>query len=210
MRLRTDADIAAGLAALARLDPRLAPAIEAAGEVALRRRPAGFEGLARIVVAQQITDKAADAIWTRLSALGPVAPKPFLAHEDGALRAVGLSAGKVRTLRQAAEALRDGRLDLDAIPQMPPEAAVAALTRLHGVGPWTAEIYLLFSLGHPDIFPAGDLALQVAAAEALGLEARPGDKALRAIAARWSPHRSAAAHLFWRTYHLRRDARRTG
>lgn len=205
MRLDTDADIAAGLDALARLDPRLRAVIAASHPVVLRRRAPGFEGLAATIVAQQISSKAAAAIWSRFAALGPVRPDAVLVHAPEALRAAGLSANKVRTLTAMATAIAEGRLDLDALGDMDPEAAIAALVPFPGIGRWTAEIYLLFCLGHRDIFPAGDLALQIAAADALGLPERPSDKALRAIAEAWSPWRGVAAKLLWRYYHVTRD-----
>jgi DNA-3-methyladenine glycosylase II len=206
--IETEADIAAALACLAAADPRLVPVIEIAGPVPLRRRAGGFEGLAAIVTSQQISDAAADSIWRRLKAVvDPFTPEMFLAAGDEALRSAGLSAGKVRTLTGIAVAAAGG-FDLDGLTALPPEAAIAELTALKGIGPWTAEIYLLFCLGHPDIFPAGDLALQNGVREAFALDVRPGEKALRAIAEHWSPWRGVAARLFWAYYRARRDARR--
>ena len=175
----------------------------------LRRRPGGFEGLAAVVTGQQISDSAAAAIWGRLSAaVDPFTPDRLLAMPEETLRAAGMSRAKVRTLRGIAAGLAAG-LDLDSLAGQPPEDAVAKLTALDGIGPWTAECYLLFCLGHPDVFPAGDLALQVAVQHGLGLEVRPGEKAMRGIAAQWSPWRSVAARLFWAYYRtIRRPLRK--
>lgn len=208
-RIATPADIAAGLAHLTAADPRLAAVAAIAGPVPLRRRPAGFEGLAAIVTSQQISDAAADAIWTRLAAaVTPFTPENLLAAETAALQAAGLSQPKIRTLRAAAAACADG-LDLAALAALPAEAATARLTALPGIGPWTAEVYLLFCEGHADLFPAGDLALRNAVADAFGLAARPDADALRRIAEPWSPWRGVAARLFWAYYRARRQAPKT-
>ena len=198
--IETQDDIERGLAALARLDPRLVPVIAAAGPVPLRRRAPGFAGLAEIVTAQQVSKASATAIFARLeAAVAPLDAATFARATDETLRAVGLSAGKVRTLRGLAAAVREG-LDLPALALAPPGEAEATLVALHGIGPWTAEAFLLFCAGHEDVFPAGDLALQVAAGDVAGLGARPDERETRAIAARWSPHRSVAARLMWVHY----------
>ncbi|MGQ7793814.1 DNA-3-methyladenine glycosylase family protein [Faunimonas sp. B44] len=201
------ADIEAGLEALTAADPRLAPVLAAAGEVPLRRNAGGFEGLAAIITSQQISNAAADAIWGRLrAAVDPFTPDAFLAAEAETLKAAGLSRPKIRTLTAFAGACADG-FDVEALGLMPPEEAVAAMVVHPGIGRWTAEIYLLFCLGHPDVFPAGDLALQAAVGDAFALEARPNEKALRAIAEAWSPWRGVAARLFWSYYRVRRETR---
>lgn len=207
-RIETADHIAEGLEALAKLDPRLVRVIEIAGPVPLRRRPPGFEGLARIIVGQQISVHAAAAIWGRFeSTLGRVEPRACLAASPEALRAAGLSAGKIRTLAAIAEAVAEARVDLEAVADLPPEAAHAVMTEIRGVGPWTADIYLLFCAGHPDIWPAGDLALQNALKMAFGLEGRPAEKPCRAFAEVWSPWRGVAARLFW-AYHAAEKAGR--
>ncbi|SON57956.1 DNA-3-methyladenine glycosylase [Hartmannibacter diazotrophicus] len=206
-RLLSDADMAEGLHALGKCDPRLRPVIEATGPVAIRYRPPGFEGIARIIVAQQISVASAAAIWRKLEArLGGVTAPAFagLSLED--MRACGLSAGKQRTLLAISEACASG-LDLEALAEAPPEEAIAALTALHGIGVWTAEIFLLFCARHADVFPAGDLALQVAVKDAFALEDRPKEKPMREIAALWSPWRGVAAKLFWAYYKVCRDGR---
>ncbi|MCW5696247.1 MAG: DNA-3-methyladenine glycosylase 2 family protein [Bauldia sp.] len=198
--LDTEADIAEGLRHLARADRRLKPVIKAAGAVAVRRQPAGFEGLAKIVVSQQLSAASANAIWRKVAvALPAVTPDAIAAADDATLRGAGLSAGKTRTLRAVSAAVLDG-LDLAHLAERPAEEAIAALTAISGIGPWTADIYLLFSLGHADVFPAGDLALRVAVAGAFGLDPMPSSKALAEIAAAWSPWRGVAAILFWAYY----------
>ncbi|SEQ43549.1 DNA-3-methyladenine glycosylase II [Faunimonas pinastri] len=204
-RIDTEADIAEAVAALAELDPRLAAVLGVAGSVPLRRRAGGFEGLARTIMGQQISDAAADAIWTRFrAAVEPFTPAQYLATPVETLQTAGLSAAKIRTLTGIATALTE-HLDLDALHLVPAQEAIAAMTALKGIGPWTAEVYLLFSAGHPDIFPAGDLALQEAVRDAFGLEARPSEKALREMAALWSPWRGVAARLFWAYYRVRKN-----
>lgn len=192
--------LAEHLVLLAKRDERLARAVERAGEVGIRQSPRGFEGLARIIVGQQLSVASARAIWSRLEAMGVTSAPSYLAFQEESLRAAGLSGGKYRTMRGLADAVIAGALDFDAIEALPAEAAIAEMVKLKGVGPWTAEIYLLFCAGHPDIFPSGDLALQKAVAHAFGLAERPAAKALTALAAEWSPHRGAAALMFWR-YH---------
>ena len=153
-----------------------------------------------MVTGQQISNAAAAAIWGRLTqAVLPFTPEVLLGASDSTLKAAGLSRAKIRTLTGLAVAVSAG-LDLDRLGQIPAQDAVAALAALDGIGPWTAECYLLFCVGHPDVFPAGDLALQVAVQHGLGLVGRPGDKALRTIAAVWSPWRAVAARLFWAYY----------
>jgi DNA-3-methyladenine glycosylase II len=203
----TDADIVEGLEALAKGDPRLVPVIEASGPVPLRRSEAGFPGLAKIIVAQQISKAAAESIWTRFAdRLESVCAPAVMAASEDDLRTCGLSRPKVRTLRAIAGAC-DGGFDLDALALLPAGDAIKAMTQLHGIGPWTAEVYLLFCLGHADIFPAGDLALMVAVGDALSHDERPDEKTVRAIAQDWSPWRGVAARLFWSYYAAtRRDA----
>ena len=202
-RIDCDADIAAALVELAAADPRLASIVEIAGPIPLRRRAGGFEGLAAIVTSQQISDAAADSIWARLkAAIEPFTAETFLLASEESLRAAGLSRPKIRTLTGVASACMDG-FDLDHLHDLPPEAAMEKMVALKGIGPWTAEIYLLFCVGHPDIFPAGDLALQAAVQHGLGLEERPNEKTLRALAEAWSPWRGIAARLFWAYYRAR-------
>ncbi|HZH09937.1 MAG TPA: DNA-3-methyladenine glycosylase [Microvirga sp.] len=201
--LETDAVLKRGLKALARADPVMAR-LAAEGIVPqLRKRPPGFEGLAWIVVGQQVSTASAAAIWGRLRAvLDPPSPERFLGLSDGELRAAGLSAMKIRTLRATATEIVDGQLPLDRLHERPADEAHDLLTRVKGIGPWTADVYLLFCLGHPDAFPGGDLAVQEAARIAYGLEARPDAKALTALAERWRPWRGVAAKVLWAYYRV--------
>jgi len=194
------------LEALMRRDRRLKAIWKIAGEVELRTTEKGFAGMARVICGQQLSTASARAIWGRLTALpGANTPATFLAIDEPTLRAVGLSRAKVNSIRAVAAAMAAGELDLEAVETMPAEAAIAHLTLVKGVGPWTAEIYLLFCVGHPDIFPAGDLALKKAARDGLELEALPDTRALIEIAEKWSPHRGAAALLLWRYFHALYD-----
>jgi len=200
-RIDTEADIAAGLAALIAADPRLAGIIAAAGTPPLRRRPGGFAGIARIVVSQQLSTASAGAIWGRLAAAyDPLTPQALIRARADRLARIGLSAAKIRALKEIAKAIAGGALDCDALPAMPADAAHRALCAIHGIGPWTADIYLLFCLGHPDAWPAGDLALQEAARLAFALPARPTANEIAALAEPWRPWRAVAARLLWDYY----------
>ena len=199
--LHTDADLAKALRKLVKADPRLAPILAETGTPALRRRDAGFRGLAAIVCGQQLSTASAAAIWGRLSA----AFDPF--HHDSLRRSratrlasLGLSAPKIKSIKAIASDIAKGRLDLDAIAQSDADSAHRALIAVHGIGPWTADIYLLFCLGHADAWPAGDLALQEAARIAFDLKKRPTAKELIVLAESWRPWRGVAAHLLWKYY----------
>jgi DNA-3-methyladenine glycosylase II len=174
----------------------------------LRRRPGGFEGLARIVVGQQLSIASAAAIWSRTeAAVTPFAPEALLAASDATLRGAGLSTGKVRTLRAVATAIAEGGLDLDGLAGLGDAEIHEALTGVSGIGPWTADVYILFCLGRADGFAPGDLALQVALQMATDLETRPSAKELAAFAERWRPWRGVAARLLWAYYKVEKDAR---
>ncbi|MGV3633806.1 MAG: DNA-3-methyladenine glycosylase family protein [Pseudorhodoplanes sp.] len=201
--LHTQADLAAALAQLVQADPRLVPVLEKAGEPALRRSEPGFPGLVRIICGQQLSTASASAIWGRLqAAFDPFHPEALRRARADRLGRLGLSAAKIRSIRAIAHALAKGELDLDHIGQSDADTAHAALIELHGIGPWTADIYLLFCLGHADAWPAGDLALQESARIALGLKARPSAKEIFTIADAWRPWRGVAAHLLWGYYHV--------
>ncbi|WP_419906663.1 DNA-3-methyladenine glycosylase family protein [Hoeflea sp.] len=194
-------DIADGLEALVRLDQRLVPVVAKAGTVPLRRQAPGFKGLAEIVVGQMVSKASAVAIWRRLiEEAGACTPERIAGLSDAQCRSIGLSRAKERTLKGAAEAVLSGQIDPQALCAMPADESIAAMTALKGIGPWTAEVYLLFCAGHGDIFPAGDVALQAAAGHALGFEARPDQKTLRQIAVDWQPWRGVAARLLWAYY----------
>lgn len=178
------------------------------GTPPLRDFTADFAGLCRIVTGQQLSASSAAAIWARLlAAVSPFEAAGILSMSDAALKEPGLSAGKIRTLRAAATAVAEGNLDFTALNRSADEAIIADLTRLHGVGPWTAEIYLLFALRRADAFPAGDLALQLAAQRLLRLKERPTPARLIQIAERWRPFRGAAARLLWAEYALQQRKR---
>jgi DNA-3-methyladenine glycosylase II len=205
----TEADISAGLAILLAADTRLAAVAEAAGPLPLRRRPGGFAGIAGIVVSQQLSTASAAAIWGRLAtAYDPFTPQRLLKARADRLASLGLSRPKIRALKEIARAIVGGSLDCDALPHMDAEAAHAALCAVHGVGPWTADIYLLFCLGHADAWPAGDLALQEGARLAFALPERPTAKETLALAEPWRPWRGVAARLLWAYYRTvkQRDA----
>src|ERR1700674_1994958 len=173
-----------------------------------RRRRNGFPTLLHIILEQQVSIDAAAAMHRRLAGLcRPLAPEPFLALDDAALRSCGFRRQKTDYAPRLAEAVASGRFDFQGLDAADDAAALAALVSLKGIGRWSAEIYLIFALGRPDIWPAGDLGLQLAAAECLGLEGRPGERALRDIGEAWQPWRSVAACLFWQSYlHARRRA----
>lgn len=199
--LHTDADLDKALAKLIKSDPPLKPVLAKSGQPTLRRRPAGFPGLCAIVVGQQLSTASAGAIWGRLSAaFDPLHHDDLRRARATKLARIGLSKPKIRTLKALGAAVAKGKIDLEAIGAMEADDAHNALVALHGVGPWTADIYLLFCLGHADAFPAGDLALQEAARLAFGLKTRPAAKEMIALAERWRPWRGAAAHLLWKYY----------
>lgn len=207
-RIETLEDIAEGIAALGRVDPRLAAVIDKAGEIPLRRQPPGFEGLTRIIISQQVSVASATAIWSRVQArITPYDADTLLATPETDLKACGLSGGKIKTIAGIARAIVARDIDLEHVADLAPIDAHATMTKLHGVGPWTADIFLLFCAGHPDIWPGGDLALQQAVMDAFDLEARPAEKLCRSIAERWQPWRSVAARLFWAYYKAIRDGR---
>jgi len=202
VHLNSQADLEAAITALVKRDRRLKPILQVAGMPSLRRRQPGFAGLAAIVCGQQLSTQSAAAIWGRVAA----AFEPF--HHDAIRRAradrlarLGLSVAKIKTLKNLARELGAERLNLDSLAETDADVAHAALTALHGIGPWTADIYLLFCLGHGDAWPAGDLAVQEAMRIGLGLEARPTAKQMAPLAEPWRPLRGAAAHLWWSYYH---------
>ncbi len=199
--IRAEADIRLGLEYLARADTRLVAVIRRSGPVPLRLQKPGFESLASIIVSQMVSRASASAIWQRLAAAtGQMQPGRVLDLPGETLSAIGLSRAKISTLQALARAVIAGDLDLAEIVTMNDREAIEALTAIRGIGPWTAEIYLMFSAGHPDIFPSGDIALQNAVAHAFTLPDRPSPGALFAIAQSWQPWRSVAARLFWSYY----------
>jgi DNA-3-methyladenine glycosylase II len=207
--IRTQDDLDQALALLVAADPQLAPVAERAGPLPLRAMPAGLRGLAATIIGQQVSRASAAAIFARFEREVDLNdPAAILRADETAFRRAGLSLTKHRTMLAIAEAIASGHLDFERISRSPADAAVAEMTAVRGIGRWTAESYLLFSLGHRDVFPAGDLALQVAVADALGHESRLREKALQGLAERWRPARAVAARLFWAYYAtlVRRDA----
>jgi len=187
-----------GVAALAG-EPVFSAIIERAGMPRFRRRRNGFPTLLHIILEQQVSIDAAAAMHRRLAGLcEPLVPESFLALDNSALRSCGFSRQKTDYARRLAAAVASGDFDFARLAD--DAAALAALVSLKGIGRWSAEIYLIFALGRPDIWPAGDLGLQLAAAECLGLDSRPREAALREIGDKWQPWRSVAACLFWQSY----------
>jgi DNA-3-methyladenine glycosylase II len=201
--------LSAGIERLLALDPVIVgKLLTVGGRPTLRRRDPGLAGLVWIIVSQQVSTASASAIFNRIEAnLSPLDAANILAADDAALRRCGLSWPKMRALRALAEAIQSGSLDIGGLAPLAAEAAHNALIAIKGIGAWTADIFLLFCLGHPDAFPAGDLALQEAARLALGLKKRPDAKALLKIAERWRPLRGVAARMLWAYYRVARRGR---
>jgi DNA-3-methyladenine glycosylase II len=194
----------AGLEVLAARDDDIAAALVEIGAPEPRILEPGFAALIRIIVGQQVSTMAAAAILRRLDAAGGMDPTRFLALDDEALGTVGFSRAKVRYGRALASRVLDGSLALGDLSADDPEAAMAALTAVPGIGRWTAEIYRMFALGDADVFPSGDVALRESLRLLRSLDARPDVAASDALAADWAPNRSAAALLLWRLYRVRR------
>jgi DNA-3-methyladenine glycosylase II len=194
------------LDALAAIEPAFVAALGRVGYPEPRIRAPGYATLLRTIVGQQVSVHAAAAVWRRLEeALGDVEdPGRLAAASDEILRAAGLSRQKIGYARSLAEEVTSGRLDLAALPE-DDEEAIAALTRIKGIGRWSAEIYLLFAEGRPDIWPAGDLAVQVEVGRILGHAERPNEKLVRVLAEAWRPHRGAAAILAWHHYNSKME-----
>jgi len=190
-----------GLDAIAEREPGMARALEIAGYPEPRIRPTGYATLLRTIVGQQVSVAAAASVWTKLETLlgETIPPEDLLAAEFDALRACGLSRQKQGYARSLCELVVAGTLDLEALPS-DDEEAIAQLIQIKGIGRWSAEIYLLFAEGRPDIWPAGDLAVQAGLHKVLGLEERPSEKETRSLAEGWRPHRGAAAVFIWHCY----------
>ncbi|MPZ09251.1 MAG: DNA-3-methyladenine glycosylase 2 family protein [Kiloniellaceae bacterium] len=187
--------------ALAAGDPDIAEAYGRCGLPPERGSAPGFAGLIRMIAGQQVSVQSARAIIDRLETrVAPLTAEEFLKTTEDDLRAVGFSRPKMRYGRILAEEIAGGGLDVDGLAGLDDEAAIAALTRIKGIGRWTAEIYLLFALGRPDVLPAGDLALCIAAQHLKKLESRPDPKAMLALGEIWRPHRSTAARFLWHLY----------
>ncbi|HEX8301362.1 DNA-3-methyladenine glycosylase 2 family protein [Sphingomonas sp.] len=189
------------LDALARIEPAIAAGIARAGYPEPRRRDRGYETLLRTIIGQQVSVAAAASIWKKLEAgVGDLTnPAKVAAASDETLRAAGLSRQKASYARSLAEEVTSGTLDLENLPA-DDEEAITQLVKVKGIGRWSAEIYLLFAEGRPDIWPAGDLAVQIEIGRLLGHAERPSEKAIREIAEAWRPHRGAAAIFAWHHY----------
>ncbi len=197
----TAEQLTTGLDTVAATEPAIARAIGIAGYPETRIRDRGYATLLRTIVGQQVSVAAAASVWNKLeAALGTgCAPDALIAADFESLRACGLSRQKQGYARSLAELVVSGGLDLENLPE-DDEAAIAELVKIKGIGRWSAEIYLLFAEGRPDIWPAGDLAVQAGIGRILGLETRPSEKETRLLADPWSPHRGAVAILTWHCY----------
>ncbi|MDX2307976.1 MAG: DNA-3-methyladenine glycosylase 2 family protein [Hyphomicrobium sp.] len=201
--LRSTADIRDGVAALVAACPTMRRIHKVCGDPPLRRERAGFEGLAGIVVAQQVSAASAAAIWRRTRAiLGPVTPGAIAAASDETLRAAGLSSGKIATLRRIADAASEGRLDLAKLARAENEKIHDTLTAIKGIGPWTADIYIMFALGRSDAWAPGDLALRTALTRADDRGEPVSLQEMSREGERWRPWRGVAARLLW-AFHAR-------
>jgi len=202
----TASQLKSSLDALAKIEPAIAEGIKRAGYPEPRLRDRGYETLLRTIIGQQVSVAAAASIWKKLEAgVGDLTdPAIVAAASDETLRAAGLSRQKASYARSLAEEVSSGRLDLQNLPA-DDEEAIAQLVKIKGIGRWSAEIYLLFAEGRPDVWPAGDLAVQIEIGRLLGHAERPSEKAIREIAEAWRPHRGAAAIFAWHHYKVDMD-----
>lgn len=199
--IETEADIAEGVTWLLAREPRFQLVIDTHGLPPLRRAEGGLPGLLRIITEQMISLQAADAIWQRLAReLAPLDPPAILRRRHATLMKLGLSGAKSRTFHALARAAHKGEFRVESLHHEADEAVIAALVALPGIGPWTADIYVLSCMGRADAWPTGDLALQAAAAHLLGLETRPDARKMTGLAEAWRPWRAVAARLLWSHY----------
>lgn len=215
MRIKSQTDIDEGMAYLREISQELQEVSKIAEDVPLRLGFPNFEGLTSIIISQQVSRASADAIFGRLKKL--VSPfksdnsdftaENYLKVGEPAWIEAGLSRPKQKTMLAVCDAMLNGSLDLEGLCELEPEKAMEQMVAIKGIGPWTAEVYLLFSAGHADIFPAGDLALQEAVKLAFDLDERPSDKVTRVIASQWSPWRGVAARLLWNYYAVMQKGR---
>ena len=206
IRRLADADLERARRHLMRRDPRLAPLIKRVGRCRLpdARSPAPFAALVRAILSQQLSNKAADTIHSRVVALvdgtGGVTPAGLLAADPIALRAAGVSRPKIAYLRDLAARVEDGRLDLEALDHRSDDDVIAAITAVKGLGRWSAEMFLIFRLNRPDVFPVGDLGIVKGVQRLLGMKRRPAPSTMLRVAEVWRPYRSVAAWYLWRLY----------
>ena len=194
--IKSDACVAEGAAWLAMRHPQLAKALDETGPLPLRLKPDGFGELFSAIISQQVSVASANAIWAKLQAAGLDQQNAVARASEDDLRACGLSKQKIR---YAGELARAG-IDYNGLRDAPSTDVIKTLVKVPGIGPWTAEIYAMFSLGHADVFPPGDLALQEAAKVLFDLPERPKEKAFRQMALEWSPWQSVAARILWSYY----------
>ena len=206
--IKKTSDIDEGVAALIKIEPKFRIAVEKSSPIPLRRKPSGFAPLLQAIVGQQISVAAAAGIWKRIEAANATTPDAVLAMTDDALRECGLSRPKVKYAKAIAEAVNTKSLCFDFCRDAPVDEAIKMLTAIKGVGTWTAEIYLMFSVGRADVFAPKDLALQEAARRLFDLDARPSSAEIAEMAEAWSPWRAVAARILWAYY--RTDKGREG
>lgn len=199
--IQTNADVVEGMAALADMCPRMKAAYEQTGPLPLRRKPDGFAELLSAIIGQQVSIASANAINGRMTDAGMITPDACLRASEQDLRALGLSRQKARYTHELAKA----GIDFVALRDQPTDQVIKTLVAVPGIGPWTAEVYAMFSLGRADVFAPGDLALQEAARVLYDLPDRPKEKAFRAMAQAWAPWRSVAARLLWAYYRVEKD-----
>jgi DNA-3-methyladenine glycosylase II len=199
-------ELRASLDALAAREPRIEAALARVGYPEPRTGERGYETLLRAIVGQQVSVQAAASMWAKLTRLvgDPPNPAALIDASDETLRSAGLSRQKASYARSLAQEVVSGRLDFDKLPP-DDEEAITELVRVKGIGRWTAEIYLLFAEGRPDIWPAGDLAVQIETGLIMGLDGKPTEKPLRELAEAWRPHRGAFAIFAWHHRHMGRD-----
>jgi DNA-3-methyladenine glycosylase II len=203
--IKTEADIAEGAEALAAACAHMAGVYSVTGLPPLRRRASGFAGLARIITGQQLSIASAGAIWGRVEkTVQPMEPESWLRKRSTTLRKCGLSESKVTTVSTIAKAITGNAIDMDALAKADEEFIKQQLTALKGVGPWTADIYIMFCLGRADGWAPGDLALRYAVQDATGAEEMPSFADMEKIAENWRPWRSVAARMLWAYYAIQR------
>jgi len=204
--INTETQLEIGLQELSKLDHSIGEVIAGLDRVPLRSRPAGFEGLAEIIVGQQVSKASATAIFGRLKeSVAPFSSAQFLEAGEQVWIDAGLSRAKQTTLEGLASTLEKGELNLVDLCKIAPSKAMDELTALKGIGPWTAEVFLLFCAGHPDIFPAGDVALQQVVGWLCNCDEKPNSDETRKLAARWAPLRSVAARVCYAEYARRKN-----
>ena len=205
-RIRNQDNLRAGVEAFVLAFPQMGSIVETLPEIPLRARTPGFEGLAEIITAQQVSKASASAIFQRTKALiDPLTPQTLLEAGTQPLIDAGQSRAKQVALIGLAESIVHDGLNLEGLCDLPVDEAMAQMTALKGIGPWSAEVFLLFCAGHTDIFPAGDVALQHVVGEVCALPNKPDTKLTRSLAAQWAPFRSIAARVFYAHYaHTRR------